>query len=114
MDYRLDENLNPERCQTIQEYLEWHGTMPAASDWYERKTKYGFVLKREPVGDREVSTVYLGIDCRIYDDKPILWETMVFPDAKIAGRYATHASAMAGHKKAVQAIENGEWESGEE
>lgn len=50
------------------------------AQWYADANEQRRVA-RTPVGDVEVSTVFLGVD-HSYDDDgpPILWETMVFPE----------------------------------
>lgn len=107
MYYTLDENKQPQLCHDLQYFLDWHENMPASSDWYTMKTGMGFSVAREKVGDDEVSTVYLGIDHGFGlngDHGPILWETMIFPDAEVCERYRTYDEAMAGHRQMVESL----------
>lgn len=98
-------------------------------EWYDRKGnpitiaqaeklmrnfKYKVVAKTK-VGDKEVSTVWLGLDHRFdadplaSDKPPIIFETMIFPQGDIMmeeymERYSTEEEAIAGHKKAVEEL----------
>jgi hypothetical protein len=56
---------------------------PDYDKFYEwrRNNANQMIVKKEKVGDVEVSTVFLGIDHGWFDkDHPILWETMTFGD----------------------------------
>lgn len=65
------------------------------------------VVAKTKVGKLTVSTVMLGEDVLVGsrpDDKPLLFETMVFgrPHGKILGVYYTWAEAEAGHALSVK------------
>lgn len=57
------------------------------------------------VGDKQVSTVWLGLNHNWGDGPPEIFETMVFPkdslDEEFCERYATEAEAVAGHHRVV-------------
>lgn len=105
--YILDEDLCPVRCEEWDSYYDWHDKMPESSEWYSGKTGIGFTLAVDEVGDDRVSTVYLGMDHGFDmngEHGPILWETMVFPDAEVCERYRSREQAIAGHRKIVEQI----------
>jgi predicted solute-binding protein len=58
------------------------------------------------IGDVRVSTVFLGLDVGmgwLYDTgPPLVFETMVFPDCDLIGRWATYDEAEAEHAKVVE------------
>lgn len=71
------------------------------------------VVKKDEVKDKEVSTVFLGLDHNyINKGAPLVFETMVF---NLGGgcleiyceRYSTYEEALAGHQKAVQWVKQG-------
>lgn len=68
-------------------------------------------VAKTAVGDRWISTVFLGMDHSFSDDPEPLWfETMVFTHGK-AGyqrRYTTWEQAEAGHREVVGLVERGE------
>lgn len=107
--YALDSDLSPRSCHTLDEYGRWHESMPASSDWYQRKTPIGFQLSRdEVVPGVEVSTVFLAINHDFLGEgEPILWETMVFAkdrDDVYQKRYTSHAEAVERHKQICRLI----------
>lgn len=60
--------------------------------------------KPKVAGDILVSTVFLSLDHGWGTDKPVLWETMMFPDAngcEYQERYSSKEDALIGHQKAV-------------
>ncbi len=60
-----------------------------------------------------VSTVFLGVNHRFFDDgPPLLFETMVWRDGEIAGqqRYASWDDAEAGHNAMVRRVQSHEEE----
>ena len=102
--YTLDEKLNPVPCRSWDEYHEWHDAMPEAGEWYTRKTGLGFTVSRDEVGDHEVSTVFLAMNHGIDEKNPVLWETMVFPECDLVGRYSSYAEAVEGHRHAIEEV----------
>ncbi len=72
-----------------------------------------YILKvgLDTVGDKRVSTVFLGLDHQYGDGPPLLFETMVFPKDSYSDlyceRYSTYDEAEAGHAKAVQGLKDG-------
>lgn len=102
--YSLDDNRQPRRCKSSDEYMEWHDSMPPSSDWYARKTGVGFSIAQDKVGEQGVSTVYLGLDHSFGTESPILWETMVFPGCDVCVRYCTYEEAMQGHREVVEEV----------
>ena len=69
------------------------------------------VVKQTAVGDKRISTVWLGLDHNYFDegDGPIIFETMVFPeegyDDLYMERYKTEEEAIAGHNHVHAEIE---------
>lgn len=106
--YTLDENQQPVPCGSVMDYFRWHESMPESSNWYAKKTGAGFSIARTKVGERDVSTVYLGMDHGFDGGPPILWETMVFPGGEKCERYATHQEAVHGHDQICREVENEE------
>lgn len=107
--YTLDDTLRPVACDDLDAYTEWHSSMPSWSDWYDRKTCFGFQLLREEVSPGiEVSTVFLAINHDFLGEgEPVLWETMVFAgdwDGLYQDRYTSHADAVAGHRRVCRLI----------
>ena len=70
--------------------------------WFETTDRHVALTQ---VGKKEVSTVFLGIDHNWGKGAPHLFETMIFPDAKLYGRYPTWEKAKEGHKKCVEELE---------
>lgn len=60
------------------------------------------------LGERLISTVWMGIDHNFGKGKPIIFETMVFGDAFVADdyceRYSTLEEAEAGHARIVSQV----------
>lgn len=69
--------------------------------WFEGADRH--VAKTE-IGNSKVSTVFLGLDHNFCDGKPLLFETMTFPDCEIQERYSTWDEAEAGHNRIVQML----------
>lgn len=68
----------------------------------------GRVVKKETIGDSEVSTVFLGLDHSFGDtSEPILWETMVF-DGKLDQEQdrcpGNRADAIKMHERMVERV----------
>lgn len=96
--YKLDDDGTAVACENL---LEW-------ALWFESADRT--VVKTE-VGDKRVSTVFLGLDHNYSGDgPPVLWETMVFgPDG--AGdeqeRYTSVEAARKGHQRFVDGLTKG-------
>ena len=72
------------------------------AQWFEKADRR---VARTQVGKCEVSTVFLGTDNNFSGHgPPLLFETMVFPEAQICWRCATWLEAEAQHKRAVREI----------
>lgn len=72
------------------------------------------IVAREYVGEKPVSTVWLALDHRHWDDgAPLIFETLVFNrgatlrDSGIMERYSTEVEAKAGHARIVAELKAG-------
>ena len=85
--------------------MEKDGSVHPIQDFAEANKDSERVLAKTKVGKEEVSTVFLGLDHN-YDpnDKPILFETMIFPKCEYCERYHTFDDAWKGHKRVVAAL----------
>ena len=55
--------------------------------------------------NKRISTVFLGLDHQFNEiGKPLIFETMVFPECEICERYSTWEEAEKGHKKVVAEV----------
>lgn len=99
-NYILDENKQPIACD-VETYFKWHDSLPS-----ENKTGLGYTVARDHVGEAYVSTVFLGVDHRFAEDKPVLWETMVFEAGEDdqCERYTSELDAIAGHHRIVEQV----------
>jgi hypothetical protein len=89
--YILDKKGNPKVCNDLLEWVNWFETsMPARR------------VAEDKVGRKNISTVFLGIDHSFGAGKPLLYETMIFPDEELFERYSTKRLAILGHKKCVK------------
>ena len=101
--YKLDENGEPVKCSTVEEWGEFMGD----KDRIIKQTRFE--------GGTLVSTVFLGMDHSfgmvLYPDPctPILWETAVFPKGdwieETMLRFTTKARAIAAHDELVMEIQ---------
>jgi len=83
--------------------------VPAASarqwaEWYDKANRR---IGRDEIGVLVVSTIFLGLDHRFFDDgPPLVFETIIFDDDcghdLETFRYATYDQAEAGHKAACE------------
>jgi hypothetical protein len=69
-------------------------------------------IKTDLVDGALVSTVWLGLDHSFGDGRPMIFETMVFPNGVVGmgdycDRYSTKEEAIAGHAKAVEWVKSG-------
>lgn len=63
------------------------------------------IIKQEQVKEVWISTVWLGIDHQFGDGPPLIFETMVFDEARDeldCRRYSTEAEAINGHREMVE------------
>lgn len=83
------ENGKPVPCEDLMKWAKWFET---AKDRHVGNTVKGNV---------RVSTIFLGLDHRFGDGKPLLFETMVFGGLLNGSqeRYSTIEEAQKGHKK---------------
>ena len=95
MNYILDENGQPVIAHNVMEWGKWLETA-------DRQ------VAKDTVGDCDVSTVFLGVDCSFGSGPPVLWETMIFGGAYEGwqDRYTSREAAIAGHAKVVEALRN--------
>jgi hypothetical protein len=103
MYYILDENKNPVKSdlETMSQFLYTNNSNK--------------LIKQNYIGDKFVSTVFLGIDhsFNIFEDKtPILFETMIFNKNSrcedYCERYSTYDESLKGHQRAIDSIKNKE------
>ncbi len=104
--YKLDKDKNVVSCQP--EELE-----KILINSYEK------IVKQEYIGDKFVSTVFLGIDHgypiwsgHTENYRPVVFETMIHDETKdewlnYQERYSTWQEAEEGHKRAVEWVKNG-------
>lgn len=93
--YVLDDRGRPVRAASMMEFAIWFETA-------ER------VVKKDRLGDIEVSTVFLGMDHSHFPgEAPILWETMIFGGEhdQYQYRYSSREEALLGHERAVQLVQ---------
>lgn len=94
MQYILNEQGEPERCDDL---LTW-------GKWFQDANRQ---IVRSEIGDVTVSTVFLGLDHGfVPDDPPVLFETMVFGGIadQYQERYQTRDEAIAGHERIVEMV----------
>lgn len=59
--------------------------------------------------DYEISTVWTGINMNFTGEgEPVIFETMIFPEAAVLDRYATEQEALEGHRRAVNGLTRSE------
>ena len=78
--------------------------------WGEFKQKLdNKIIKQDHAGGYFVSTVFLGIEHGFINDKPLIFETMIFPgENDFDERYCTYKEALEGHERVCKMVENGE------
>lgn len=93
--FTLDEKNNVIPCSL----KEWGDLYETDEGQLKRTVAYA------EIGDKDISTVFLGLDHGHCADRPLLFETMIF-DAQghdiYMMRYTTWKEAEEGHKKAIQ------------
>lgn len=72
-------------------------------EWFEKSREQKIVAKTK-VGKQEVSTVFLGLDHNFGGGKPLLFETMIFPECIEMERYTTWEEAEKGHEEFVKKL----------
>ena len=72
--------------------------------WFEKTV--GRRVAYDKVGDKTISTVFIGIDHNFGEGEPHLFETMIFPESEVYERYPTWESAEAGHKKCLEELKD--------
>jgi|SRR5437667_4983830 len=97
--YTLDENKNPVPC-----------TREETGKFYKNRDLKR--VARDEIDGYTISTVFLCIDHRFDEDKPVLFETMVFDNNNYgvdvySKRYHTWQEAEEGHKKAIEWVKAG-------
>lgn len=86
----------PVKCHSI---LQWGKWMQ-----YNRRQ-----VRRTYVGSQYVSTVFLGLDHSFNGGKPILFETMIFPDQDYQTRCCTWREALKMHWEAVEEVKGNDY-----
>jgi hypothetical protein len=88
--------------------LEGHTAVPC-DDFIEWALAYedrGRIVQQDQIGDYWVSTVFLGLNTRMFSGLPALFESMVFINNKSSEseRYSTWDEALAGHLRICAAL----------
>lgn len=68
-------------------------------------------IKRDIINGYLVSTVFLFIDHGVFEEKPVLFETMIFNMSNYTivnyqERYSTYDESLEGHERAIQYVKN--------
>jgi hypothetical protein len=95
--FKFDENKNIIPCKGV---LEW-------AIFFANEDR---LVKDTTIGDKWISTVFLGNNMNLYGGKPLILETMVFDgktESIYCDRYSTWKEAEEGHEKAVQWVKDG-------
>ena len=95
--------LNPDHSLTPCDLIQWARWKNTADCAVAKAHLQGYL----------VSTVFLGINHAYFDNEPSLWfETMIFQEGQwnelYCERYTTWDEALAGHKRACEAVRNKE------
>jgi hypothetical protein len=89
-------------------YFDKEGNQITFNEWSKLFSDKGYqIIKKTTVGIHEVSTIYLGMTWEFSDGKPLIFETMVFPECEICERDATETEAVATHARIVSEISGG-------
>lgn len=99
MWYILDENNKPIKSSVL-EAMQW------MEDNLDKKA-----VKQESISDVRISTVFLGLDHSFpwdNENKPVLWETMIFGGEHDQNqyRYTSYEEALEGHQRAIDLVKN--------
>jgi hypothetical protein len=111
--YILDENHNAFSCDDLIKLAIWLDKADRIVDkndigipfWKFYLGKWFKIKKWEPI---YISTVFLGLNYKLGEGEPLLFETMVFGgkhDGEME-RYTTWHEAAAGHKKMVEKVKS--------
>jgi hypothetical protein len=93
------------------EPMEWANGFEAAKERPHKTPEPGDGWARVAetmVGERSVSTVFLGLDHAFFGGRPLLFETMVFAgshESEGQWRYSTWDEALAGHDQVVLLVQ---------
>lgn len=100
-------NFDPD-LNTYKYILKYRKPVPCSNfmkwgRWMERNERR---VRRTFIGDKCVSTVFLGYDHNFnkISDTPILFETMIFPDLNYQTRCSTWRQALKMHWEAIDVI----------
>ncbi len=87
-------------------YYDKEGHEITQDDWVELSKKESKMVCYTVVGDSGVSTVWLGIDHRLGEGRPLIFETLIMggPNANDMWRYTTSEEAEFGHLEVVKAL----------
>jgi hypothetical protein len=103
--YRYDENYNPVPVMESLDFSKWI-TDGGLVNYYKWLDKGHMIMKQTTLPDGTfVSTIFLGRDHSWGEDKPLLWETMVFKkngDDSDLERDYTRNEALATHELLVK------------
>jgi hypothetical protein len=95
------------------QFFDRQGRCILAGDWQDKFEDWEYkCVARTRVGDKTVSTVWLGLDHQFGGGPPLIFETMVFADdagfeESECWRYTTEAEAVVGHNRVVMALQEG-------
>lgn len=89
--------------------LEGHTPVPCDDfmTWAMLYEDRGRVVQQDQIGEYWISTVFLGMNTRLWGGPPVLFESMVFLGEKSTGadqRYSTWDEAVAGHARICAAL----------
>lgn len=90
-----------------------HTLIPATlMEWAEWMETADRIVAKEVIGNKRVSTVFLGLNHNYGEGPPLLFEAMIFPMDSYADEYCDHCStweeAEAMHEKACEIARAGE------
>ena len=73
--------------------------------WFQHANR---TVAVDSIDDLYISTVFLGVNHQWHEyGKPLLFETMIFPDCHYCDRYETWDEAVEGHQRAIEWVKNG-------
>ncbi len=92
-------------------YYDWDGNpIDGVMEWAKKCEDPDYKrVALDRVGDKEVSTVWLGLDHNFGNGPPLIFETMVFGDdgEEDVRRYSTKDEAERGHARIVASLRGG-------
>lgn len=94
-------------------YYDLEGNPIEFEQWAAiREVPYRSVVKQDTINHKFISTVWLGVNHNFGEGKPLIFETMIFPEEgkdkwqeEYCERYSTMEEAIQGHKRAVALVE---------